>query len=718
MSEDRSSGPASERRRVEIVHESLLSKWPRLVRWQAQDEEGALLRDQLRQAAQVWDQHGRSEDFLWSGSAYREYQVWRERYPGGLSALEEAFARAMTARALRRRRRRRLVVAAAFAAIVAVATATGMLWRRSETARDRAVAAGQKAEAEALRAEASKVVTLGRLELEADPTSAGGAAGEPARLGRSAGPWFTSARPQRWALDVSDTGIAYFSGPEVRLLRLPHQPGAERLVGRHRAAVVRVALDPSGGRIAAADGAGEIRIWSLDREPPRVLVASPPSPYYWYTALDFDRTGSKLAAASQGGKVLRVWDLAAPPAFEPLDLRGATAFIHESRFDAVGRWVAAVDHASAILWPLVGPYPVVIRGHRDAVGNTVFGPDGTWVATSTWNEVRFWSLRGAPGGSRVLFEAADPSWCCELAAAPDGRTVVASVGGHGVYVLPMDGGTPRRLPGPAGPDFSGGTALALSADGRRVAAAPVVGAGAGFVHLWDLRSGERRTLDAALPAGQMIVSLAFAADGRLIEGGGAGIRAWDLEDGTSTLLLENRAGELTWFSMSGNRRVLLVHRSAGQGEAGTPMRLQLYDLENGSVRSLTTHGAYVNGVLDSSGSVVATIDSEGIIRVGRVTAEEPHLLFGNERGVRPFGWSGLAVSADGRWIASGGTDTTVRIWAMPDLTKPPLHTLPYEEFLAKLRSFTNLRAVREPTSPTGYALEIGPNPGWEQVPQW
>ncbi len=52
---------SAQRRRIEIVHESLLTKWPRLVRWQAQDEEGAVLRDQLRQAASVWDQHSRSE---------------------------------------------------------------------------------------------------------------------------------------------------------------------------------------------------------------------------------------------------------------------------------------------------------------------------------------------------------------------------------------------------------------------------------------------------------------------------------------------------------------------------------------------------------------------------------------------------------------------------------------------------------------------------------
>ena len=41
---------------IEIIHESLLTAWPRLVRWLAQDADGALLRDQLRQAARLWEE--------------------------------------------------------------------------------------------------------------------------------------------------------------------------------------------------------------------------------------------------------------------------------------------------------------------------------------------------------------------------------------------------------------------------------------------------------------------------------------------------------------------------------------------------------------------------------------------------------------------------------------------------------------------------------------
>jgi WD40 repeat protein len=152
-------------RRVEIVHESLLTAWPRLVRWQTQDQDGAQLRDQLRQAARLWEARGKPEDLLWTGTSFREYELWRERYAGTLSDAESAFARAMTARASRRRFQRRAAVAAVIAAALVVAVGMSVLWRQSESARGEAIAAARHAEAQQLFA-------LGQLELERQPSVA------------------------------------------------------------------------------------------------------------------------------------------------------------------------------------------------------------------------------------------------------------------------------------------------------------------------------------------------------------------------------------------------------------------------------------------------------------------------------------------------------------------------------------------------------------------
>ena len=107
-----------------------------------------------------------------------------------------------------------------------------------------------------------------------------------------------------------------------------------------------------------------------------------------------------------------------------------------------------------------------------------------------------------------------------------------------------------------------------------------------------------------------------------------------------------------------------------------------------------------------------TGDHDGVVRVGPVTGEEPHLLLGHKGPI-----NGLAISRDERWIASS-SDESISVWPMPDVTKPPLHTLPHAELLAKLDALTNLRVVRDPASSTGWKLEVGPFPGWKDVPTW
>jgi len=117
--------------------------------------------------------------------------------------------------------------------------------------------------------------------------------------------------------------------------------------------------------------------------------------------------------------------------------------------------------------------------------------------------------------------------------------------------------------------------------------------------------------------------------------------------------------------------------------------------------------------MDADGTMIAATDFEGMVRVGRADGSEPHLLLGHV---------GFVASVDvdplGRWIATGGQDGTVRIWPMPDLSKPPLHTLPHDELMAKLKSLTNLRVVREEGAETGWTLTHDPFPGWETVPTW
>ncbi|MGB5162561.1 MAG: hypothetical protein WBQ27_15685, partial [Thermoanaerobaculia bacterium] len=185
---------------------------------------------------------------------------------------------------------------------------------------------------------------------------------------------------------------------------------------------------------------------------------------------------------------------------------------------------------------------------------------------------------------------------------------------------------------------------------------------------------------------------------------------WDL-DGEEPRLLE----EAELVGPDSEDRAVSIRPDVRRALYVDPeQRLWVKDLETQTTRELSSHGTSVaTAILGSSGEVVVSVDHLGIVRAGPATGEKPQLLLGHKGEV-----NSVAVSPDGRWIATGADDKLIYLWPMPDTNEKPLHTWPREALLAKLRSLTNLRAVEDPDSPTGWKLEIGPFPGWEEVPTW
>jgi WD40 repeat protein len=837
--------------KIEIIHESLLSAWPRLIRWQTQDTEGAQLRDELRQVAQMWDQHDRSADLLWTGTAFQEYQLWRDRYPGGLSELEEEFARAMESHAERRRRRRRIALAAVIGALLVVVGVIGGFWRRAVGETQRAEAANLFALAQ-LRLEehptAALAYAIGSLELADNPevrlmvvdalwrgptelrlatsspfsvdfspdgrwlstaNRAGGgqlwpADGGPPTLledsetifegrisprgdviahnqpteAKKIGLWtFPAGRFLRW-LDLGGTynqqfwfspdGSRLITSTEtlegddldVEIRSWPIEGGDPDLVARleasressatffgvdptesllgwvdgtrfnirplaagsahpvstitleHGRAINSAVFDAEGEHVATADGVGTIRIWSLEQDPPELIRAVEAGGLLAPWSLRFDPSGMMVGAA--GGYL---GDLTAPPDAEWQRLRRAAGAIETETaeggfsvaFHPESEWFATGHYYSVSLWPLARSYPRILQGHENNVRDVKFSPDGKWlVSSSTDGSVRQWPLEGNSNQrSKILYQAEGafdtPYW---LAMAPDGSFVATGTMNGAVWVLPLDGGPAREL----------GTLDDLISSVAVGPRARLVAAGAGSdnrdeaaVRVWDLATGETRVLDAG--DRKAIGRLAFTPQGDLVISSGSLLRLWDLQAAAPELREEIEISD----SETPEGPLLGIHPELRRVLYRVEGRLWVYDMDARVARELDSQGREVGpAVFDTKGEVLVSTEKTGIIRVERGSGGEPHLLIGHE----VSGVNSLDVSADGRWIASAGGDKTIRLWPMPDLEKPPLHTLPHDELLAKLRSLTNLRVVEDPGSPSGWKLEVGPFPGWEEVPTW
>ena len=660
--------------RVEVIHEALLSSWPRLVGWQREDAESARLRDQLRAAARQWDERDRPGGLLWRGDALLEYRVWRARYQGSLTEVEKAFARASQREETRGKKRRRIAAISAFAILAIGLVIMFGLQRRAASERERADHERQRAEENATQAR-SYAAKSEKLAEESK-----------ARLldlyieqGRQA---LDSRDPMRAFVYFAEARKEGADNPALRFMlsRAIHAMSGQLLViPAHDGPVHSMAVSSDGSRIASGGHDYKVRIW--DAATGAMLAdLTGHSGIVW--SVQFSPDGRYLASSGRDGQV-RVWDtstgelawsgkhdagisvalFSSDGAKLVTASRDNTARIWDARTGAVLRTLtghsgkiraaaltpddryivtAAMDR-SACVWDMGTGRTVAISGDHDGiVGYVGISPDGTRAVTGTWGKSARLIPIGArrPGVPRSL--VGHEASIRQATFSPDGERLVTASEDQTARVWDVDTGEEfLEITGHSG----GVTAALFSPDGRRIATTSRDRS----ARLWDAGTGQLIWTYVGHHDGLWVAEYSRSGD-RLVTGSFDGtVRLWDPEQTDYAVALPEAGVAVRNAALDPKGQRIAVAHQDGSVRVWDAAGAGLYTLETGQER----------------GRVEWSPDGERLVTAGGNSA----IVWGAQSKAKLLVLSGhtgevthAAFAPGGDRIVTTSLDKTARLW--------------------------------------------------------
>jgi WD40 repeat protein len=296
----------------------------------------------------------------------------------------------------------------------------------------------------------------------------------------------------------------------------------------------------------------------------------------------------------------------------------------------------------------------------ELVRSLAFSPDGTALAAAVGDEAGTIRLYEVAYGLPLRTLEGHESIVWGLAFSPDGRMLASAARDRTARIWDWRAGSQLRALAFADEVVS----VTFSPDSRTLAV--------GGVDHWPNAAIWTYTVDSWQPGIKLaefwnIPAIAFSPDGMLVVGGGTSrnVRVWKTTDGAEQFIL-NHAGQVSSVAVSPDGSTVatgLCEATEAAASQCTRGAVWLWDLVNGElIHKLSDFPEGVVGVAFSvDGSLVIGGSRDGTLRAYATSDYRPALVTTSPGGSPPVPLLALALSSDGRFLATGGIGK-INLW--------------------------------------------------------
>ena len=358
--------------------------------------------------------------------------------------------------------------------------------------------------------------------------------------------------------------------------------------------------------------------------------------------------GNQLAVVSTIG--IWIYDVRPDKEIELFLITGHTRTVRTVAYSTRLPIIASgSDDNTVKIWDRIsGEHKITLNGHTDGVTSVAFSPDGNTLASGSWdNTVRMWD---ATTGEQKTTLNGHTDRITSVAFSPDGNTLASGSWDNTVHIWDATTGEQKTT-------LNGHTdrisAVAFSPDGDTFA----TGSDDQTIRLW--KTIDLKHVTTLKGHAEEIYSIAFSPDSNTIATGSADntVRLWNVNTGIHKTTLNRHSDDISTIAFSPDGKTI----ATGSPEDQT---VRLWDAQTGKHKTILTGdrtwgitsilysqdgGTLICGSFVSNPSTIAWWDTN---KGKYKTTPEEYLstIFS------------VAISPDGKTIASGSTDQTVGLW--------------------------------------------------------